>query len=77
MLVLQDDISTGKQCVAGEIVADRAYASTSHGPMVLCRHIVVLAKYQHLVANERGQYFIMDATMPDGQMTHVKSIFQH
>ena len=30
MLVLHDDISTGKRCVAGEIVADGAYASTSH-----------------------------------------------
>ena len=58
MLVLHDDISTGKRCVAGEIVADGAYASTSHGLMVLCRHIVVLAKYQHLVANERGQICI-------------------
>ena len=58
MLVLHDDISTGKRCVAGEIVADGAYASTWHGFMVLCRHIVVLAKYQHLVANERGQICI-------------------
>ena len=58
MIVLHDDISTGKRCVAGEIVADGGYASTSHGLMVLCRHIVVLAKYQHLVANERGQSFI-------------------
>ena len=37
MLVLHDDISTGKRCVAGEIVADEAYASTSNGFMVLCR----------------------------------------
>ena len=65
MLVLHDDISTGKRCVAGEIVADGANANTSHGIMVLCRHIVVLSKDKHLVANERGQYFIMDATMPD------------
>ena len=58
MLVLHDDISTGKRCVAGEIVADGAYASTSHGLMVLCRHIVVLPKDQHHVTNERGQSFI-------------------
>ena len=59
MLVLHDDISTGKQCVAGEIVADGAYASTSHiGLMVLCRHILVLAKDQHIVANDIGQSFI-------------------
>ena len=58
MLVLHDDISTGKRCVAGEIVSDGAYASTSHGLMVLCRHIVVLPKYQHLVANKRGQICI-------------------
>ena len=58
MLVLHDDISTGKRCVAVEIVADVAYASTSHGLMVLCRHIAVLTKDQQLVANERGQYFI-------------------
>ena len=58
MLVLHDDISTGKCCVAGEIVSDGAYASTPHGLMVLCIHIVVLAKYQHLVVNERGQICI-------------------
>ena len=58
MLVLHDNISTGKRCVAGEIAADGAYASTSYGLMVLCRHIVVLAKDQHLVANERGQICI-------------------
>ena len=58
MLVLHHDISTGKRCVAGEIVADGAYASTSHGFMILCRHIEVLVKDQHLVANERGQSFI-------------------
>ena len=58
MLVLHDDISTVKRCVTGEIVVDGAYASTSHGFMVLCRHIAVLAKDQHHVANEKGQYFI-------------------
>ena len=58
MLVLHDDISTGKRYVAGEIVADGAYASRSHGLMVLCRHIEVLTKDQHLVANDRGQSFI-------------------
>ena len=58
MLVLHDDISTGKRCVAGESVADGASASTSHVLMVLCRHIVLLAKDQHLVANERGQICI-------------------
>ncbi len=42
-----------------EIVADGAYASTSHGLMVICRHIVVLVKHQHLVAkNERAHTFI-------------------
>ena len=76
MLVLRDDIWTGKRCVAGEIVADGAHASTSHGLMVLCRHVAVLAKYQHLVANERGQIILIDATMTDGQMTHVKA-FSH
>ena len=54
MLVLHDDISTRKRCVAGDIVADGADDNTSHGLMVLCRHLVVLAKDQHLVANERG-----------------------
>ena len=44
MCVLHDDISTGKRCVAGEIVADGDYGSTSHGLMVLCIHIAVLAK---------------------------------
>ena len=43
MRVLHDDISTGKRCVAGEIVADGAYAITSHGIMVLCRSIVTEA----------------------------------
>ena len=43
-------------CGAGEIVADGAYISKSLGLMVLCRHIVVLAKY--LVANERWQSLI-------------------
>ena len=54
MLVLRDEISTGKRCVAGDIVADGAYASTSHGFMVICRHIVVLTKDQHLVAVSQG-----------------------
>ena len=58
MLVLHDDISTGKRCVVEEIVAGGSYASTSNGRMVLCRHIVILAKYQHLAANARGQSFI-------------------
>ena len=60
MLVLHDDISsgTGKRWAAGEIVENEAYASTFHGLMVLCRHIAVLAKHQHLVAKERGYYFI-------------------
>ena len=69
MLVLHDDISTGKRCVAVQIVADGAYDSTSHGFMVLCRDIDVLTKDQHLVANEKGQYLLMDATMTDGRMT--------
>ena len=35
MLVLHDDISTGKRCVAGEIVADGAYDATlAHGHMI-------------------------------------------
>ena len=60
MLVLHDDISTGKRCVAVENVADGAYASTSHGFMVLCTLQTHRStyKYQQLVANERGQSFI-------------------
>ena len=63
MRVLHADISTGKRCVAGEIVAGVAYASTSHGFMILCRHIEVLAKEDSLL--------LMDATITDGQMTHM------
>ena len=55
---MHDDISTGKRRVVGDIAADGADTSTSQGFMVLCRHIVVLVKNQHLVANERGQSFI-------------------
>ena len=58
MLVLHDHISTGKRRVVGEIVADGADARTSQGLMVICRHVVVRANDQHLVANERGQYFV-------------------
>ena len=52
MLVLHDDIWTGKRCVAVQIVADGAYA-----------------KDKQLVANERGQFLLMDGTMTDGKMT--------
>ena len=58
VFVLHDDISAGKRCVVGEIVYDGVDASTSHALMVVRRHIPVLAKYQHLVASERGQYCI-------------------
>ena len=78
MLVVHDDISTGKWCVAGDILADGADVSTSHGSMVLCTHIVVLAKDQHLVANERGQSFI-DGCNNDrwpNDTCHVK-VFSH
>ena len=51
MFVFHGDISAGKRCVGVDIVANGANASTSHALMALCRHITVLAKYQHLVAS--------------------------
>ena len=69
MLVLHDDISTGKRCVAVEIVADGAYASTSHGFMVLCRHIAVLTNTNNLSPTGEDSLLSMDATMTNGQMT--------
>ena len=55
MFVLHGDISAGKRCVVGESVAGGANASKSHSLMVLCRHIEVLVKDQHLVASVSGQ----------------------
>ena len=49
MLVLHDDISTGKRCVAGEIVADEAYDATmTDGQMTLT--IVTSGSNTHLVS---------------------------
>ena len=76
MLVLHDDISTGKRCVAGEIVADGAYVSTSHGLMVLCRHIAVLTNTNNLSPTTQDGLLLIDATMTDGKVTHVKA-FSH
>ena len=48
MLVLHDDISTGKRCVAGEIVVDGAYDATmTDGQMTLT--IVTSGSNTHLV----------------------------
>ena len=69
MLVRHDAISTGKRCVAVEFVADGAYAGTSHGFMVLCRHIAVLTNTNNLSPTREDSLLSMDATMTDGQMT--------
>ena len=48
MLVLHDDISTGKQCFAEEIVADGAYDATMTGGQMTLT-IVTSGSNTHLV----------------------------
>ena len=65
MCVLHDDISAGKRCVVGEIVADGADASSSHALMDPCRHIGHLSKTNTLSPAREVGIVLMDATMTD------------